>query len=114
MSNAQEMFRVAMAAKGIEHSGHIYANGKLHRFKADGDDARNSWYVVHEGPPAAGVFGCWKRDVKEKWCERNGSLSQAELQRARQRWDEAESKLKTETAARQRKARKVAAWILNR
>src|SRR5204862_2253947 len=61
-----------------------------------------------------GAFGCWKRGVKEKWCERNGSLSQLELQRARQQWDEAESKLKAETAARQKKARKLGAWILNR
>jgi putative DNA primase/helicase len=114
MSNAQEMFRVAMTTAGIEHTGQIYADGELHRFKADGDHERNSWYVLNQGPPAAGAFGCWKRDVKEKWCERNGSLSQAELQRARQQWDDAESKLKTETAARQKKARKLAAWILSR
>ena len=114
MSNAREIFRVAMTTAGIEHTGQIYADGKLHRFKAEGDDARNSWYVFHQGPPAAGAFGCWKRGVKEKWCERNGSLSQVERQRARQQWDEAESKLKAETAARQKKARKIAAWILNR
>ena len=54
MSNALEMFRIAMTAKGIEHTGQIYADDKLHRFKAEGDDARNSWYVLHRDlPPLA-------------------------------------------------------------
>jgi phage/plasmid primase-like uncharacterized protein len=66
------------------------------------------------GSPAAGAFGCWKRDIKQTWCERDGSLSQAELQRVRQRWQEAESKFKTETLVRQKKARQVATWVFAR
>jgi putative DNA primase/helicase len=114
ISQAGEDFRAAMAAAGIIWDGQIVADGKLRRFKAQGDHARNSWYVLHAGPPVAGTFGCWKRDIKRTWCERNGSLSSLESELIRQRWDEASAILKAETAARQKKARKVAAWILNR
>jgi putative DNA primase/helicase len=112
--NSEENFRAALRESGIEYSGPIYIDGKLHRFKAEGDHARNSWYVLHAGPPAAGAFGCWKRDLKETWCERNGSLTQQEGQSVRQRWREASAKLRAEIVVRQEKARKVAAWILNR
>jgi putative DNA primase/helicase len=110
----EESFRAAMSAHGIEYSGELCFDGKLHRFKANSHNARNSWYVLHDGPLAAGMYGCWKRGIKEKWCERVGGLSQAELQRARQQWQEADAKLKAEAAGRQKKARRIAAWILPR
>ena len=107
MSTATEAFRSAMSNAGLTYTGEIYADGKLHRFKAEGDNARNSWFVFHSDPPAAGAFGCWKRGAKEKWCERNGNLSQAQtiaiafaaLAASRMR------NIKAETAARQKQAR---------
>jgi hypothetical protein len=99
----EESFRAAMNAHGIEYSGELYFDGRLHRFKANGDNERNSWYVLYNGSIAVGAYGCWKRGVKEKWYECNANLSQAELQRVRQRWQEAESKFKTETLVRQRR-----------
>src|SRR5215470_9707591 len=107
-----EMFRAAMKMAGIGYDGQICADSKLHRFKVDADNERNSWYVLHNGSPAAGAFGCWKRGFKQTWCERNSSLSQAELQLIRQKWHDADAKLKNETATRQRKARRTAEWIL--
>src|SRR5262249_15653933 len=74
---------------------------------------RNSWYVLHAGPPAAGAFGCWKRACKETWCEGH-DLSLSDLNRVRQQWHETERKVKTETAARRKKARATAEWILAR
>ena len=90
MNSTTEIFRSAMNAAGIEYTGEIFFDSKLRRFKAEGDDARNSWYVVHPGPPAAGAFGCWKRGLNESWCDRSSNLSQADWQRIRQRWHEAE------------------------
>jgi len=110
----EESFRVALRESGIEYSGPIYIDGKLHRIRADSDQSNNSWYVLYPGSPVVGAYGCWKRDLKATWCERNGSLTQLEWQDVRQRWQEASEKLKAETVARQKKARKVAAWILNR
>ena len=88
--SCEESFRAAMSAEGIDYTGQIHPDGKLHRFKAASDHARNSWYVLHAGPPAAGAFGCWKRAFKQTWCERNGNLSQGEMHRVRHRWQETE------------------------
>jgi len=112
--SCEESFRAALGESGIEFSGPIYIDGKLHRIKANGDHSKNSWYVVYPGSPAAGAYGCWKRDLKGTWCERNGSLTQPEWHNVRQRWQEASAKLNADIIARQKKARKVAAWILNR
>ena len=47
----------------------IISDGKIHRFKNDGDDNKNSWYVAHDnGKFQSGAFGCWKLDVSEKFC----------------------------------------------
>src|SRR4030095_12732258 len=114
MSDAIENFRVAMRAVGIEYAGPICSDGKLHRIKANGDHSKNSWYVLYPGSPVAGAYGCWKRDLKETGGERNGSLTESERNNVRHRWQEARAKVFAETVARQGKARKVAAWILNR
>ena len=111
---AYEDFRAATAAAGIVYHGPIVADGKLHRFKAEEDHARNSWYVLHLGPPVAGAFGCWKRGIKETWSERRTDFSQAELQRIRQQLEAAERRVKKGTAARQKKAQEIADWILGR
>lgn len=106
-------FRRALRSAGLDYSGPISADGKLHRFKADEDHERNSWFVLYPGPPLAGAFGCWKRGIKETWHHRNGALSQADWNSIRQRWQEADAvRQKTESELKAR-ARKTAAWILS-
>ena len=68
MSTGTEAFRRVMSDAGLTYNGEIYTDGKLHRFKANGDSGRNSWFVFRLGSPAAGAFGCWKRDIKQTWC----------------------------------------------
>src|SRR6266481_5202514 len=96
MSAAAEDFRHAMSSAGLAYTGEIYTDGRLRRFKAEGDHAKNSWCVLYAGPPAAGAFGCWKRGLKQTWCERNGNLSLAESQQIRKRLEQAEATLKAE------------------
>src|SRR5262245_13149071 len=104
ISEVVEDFRSAMRARGIDYTGEICCDGRLHRFKSGEDRARNSWYVFYaEPPPFAGAFGCWKRGLKETWCASNGSLSQADHQGVRERWGEADAKQKLETFVRQKK-----------
>jgi phage/plasmid primase-like uncharacterized protein len=110
----EEAFRDALRQSGIEYSGPICDDGKLHRIKAKGDHAKNSWYVLHSGSPVLGAYGCWKRNINETWCERNGSLTEEENENVRRRQEAISAKLKDETAAAQEKARKTAEWILNR
>ena len=61
-----------MAAKSISTAGFTGS-------REMGTRAKNSWYTLHDGPVAVGTFGCWKRGINEKWCERDGNLSQAEI-----------------------------------
>lgn len=112
--NPDDHFRTALRAAGLDYGGPIPADGKLHRFKAEGDKERNSWFVLHVGPPAAGAFGCWKRGIKETWCERNGQLSQEEWNRVREQWQEADGERERSEQARHAKARATATWILKR
>jgi putative DNA primase/helicase len=109
-----ENFRAALAKAGLVFDGEIIADGKLHRFKAAGDREKNSWFVLHAGTPVAGAFGCWKRGVKETWCERNRQLSDSEWKEVRARWQEAEREREQIEAKRQAKAQKIAAWIFER
>lgn len=65
-----ENFKEAMRRKGIEPPSTIVADRKFHRFHVNGDKigSKNGWYVLFDyGSVAAGTFGCFKRDVKEKW-----------------------------------------------
>lgn len=109
-----ENFRAALVKAGLVFDGEIIADGKLHRFKAAGDREKNSWFVLHAGTPAAGAFGCWKRGVKETWCERDGQLSETKWKEVRARWQEEERERGQIEAKRQAKAQKIAAWIFER
>ena len=111
----QDSFRTAMRAAGLDYAGPITADGALHRFKAEGDKDRNSWFVMHAGPPAAGAFGCHKRGFKENW--HNGSkceMSQTAWDTVCRRLREAEAAREASEAQRQAKACDTAAWILGR
>src|SRR5580693_74007 len=116
--NASENFRAALAKAGITYEGEIIADGKLHRFKAVDDQHRNSWFIFFQassGTPAAGAFGCWKRGVKETWCEKSReSFTPAEGRSIRKRWKLADDERKQMEAERHAKARKMAAWIFKR
>jgi putative DNA primase/helicase len=112
--NMPEKFRSDMRAAGLDYAGDIVADGKLHRFKALGDRRPDSWYVLHSDVPAAGAFGCWKRSVKEIWGERNRQLSQSEWNKVRQCWQDADRERERAETERHTKARKTAAWILDR
>lgn len=115
MNNPAEELRAAMRRVGLEYSGPLFADGKLHRFKTEGDHNRNSFYVLHADPPAAGMFGCWKRGLKENWCTRNGSeFSNAEWTAIRSLWRDAEQERERTERERQEQAMKTAAWILDR
>jgi putative DNA primase/helicase len=70
--------------------------------------------VIHEGPPIAGAFGCWKRSVNEKWCQSGDVSSEAANRLVHRRWGEAELARKEAEATGHEKARKTAKWILER
>lgn len=114
MSEPQEQFRTKMLAAGLDFRGPLVPDGRLHRFTSEGDHSRNSWYVLYAGTPAAGAFGCWKRGIKETWCERTGQLSEAERNEARRHWQDAERQREQSGNERHAKAQKFAARIVQR
>jgi putative DNA primase/helicase len=109
----REQFRDAMRAAGLQYAGFILADGRLHRFKANGDRERNSWYILHDGSLVVGMFGCWKRSVKGSWNERAGNLSDSELKELRLRSGLAASQRVQSEKASHEKALQVAEWILS-
>ena len=112
---AADSFRDAMRRAGLDYAGSIIADGKLHRFRAEGDHGQNGWYVLHADAPAAGAFGCWKRQINETWCERSDQqLSPTEREAFRRRMEQIEAERKRAEVERRDKARKVAAEILSR
>jgi putative DNA primase/helicase len=115
LMNTHDQFLAAMRQAGLEYTGPIFASGKIIRFRSSEDKTKNSWYVLFPGPPMAGAFGCWKRGIKQDWCEREPKqMSQAEWSQVRQHLQEAKIERERAEAERQEKARKVATWILKR
>lgn len=50
----------------------IIYDGKIQRFKNDGDDNKNSYYVAYQnGDFEAGAFGDWKLDIHETFCNKD-------------------------------------------
>jgi len=74
----------AMIDKGITPppNGFVY-DGTIQRFKNDGDDKPNSWYVGYrKGDFESGAFGCWKLGVNETYCNKDKSEFTAEEKKA--------------------------------
>ena len=62
----------AMMECGITPPSTFVYDGKIQRFKNEGDTKANSWYVgFQDGDFESGAFGCWKLDVHEDFCNRD-------------------------------------------
>lgn len=65
-----ENFKSDMLCKGINPPSRININGKIQRFRIQGDNpgARNGWCILHTNNDiACGVYGSWKFGVTYKW-----------------------------------------------
>ena len=61
----------------------IIYDGKIQRFKNEGDTKANSWYIgFQDGDFESGAFGCWKLDVHEDYCNQDKSSFTAEEKKA--------------------------------
>lgn len=80
------MFHIAskLQSAGIPISGQVVADGKIHRYKTEGDHEANCWYVLHEnGDLQCGAYGCWKRQISEKYCNKYDEELTPEERKAR-------------------------------
>ncbi|TXF13704.1 AAA family ATPase [Pelomicrobium methylotrophicum] len=88
-----EHFKQAMRQAGIEPPPEIIADGKIHRFSANGrrgDDA--GWFVLYADGIPAGAFGDWRSGITGTW--------RADLGRRLSFGEEAEVKRRIEQARR--------------
>ena len=73
----------AMLERGITPPSTFVYDGKIKRFKNEGDTKANSWYVgFQDGDFESGAFGCWKLDVHEDFCNRDKSSFTPEEKKA--------------------------------
>ena len=73
----------AMMECGITPPSTFVYDGKIQRFKNEGDAKANSWYVgFQDGDFESGAFGCWKLDVHEDFCNRDKSSFTPEEKKA--------------------------------
>lgn len=89
MSGAPGEFTAALAAAGLAmHKPDVVADGRLHRYRVDGDKAGtcNGWYVLHLEASPFGAFGSWKTGQSETWTAATGAViteAERKAQRAR-------------------------------
>jgi putative DNA primase/helicase len=113
MREAIEQFRAAIHSAGLHPPEAIEADGKLHRFAANGkrsDDA--GWYVLHDDGIPAGAFGDWRTGASVTWRADIGRrLSPQEEAAQRARIDAMQREREAEDARRNAEARRNAAAI---
>ena len=70
MSTFHDDFLKALADAGLAMlNGGLVADGRLHRYRVDGDKAgsKNGWYVLHLDDKPFGAFGSWKTGLSVAW-----------------------------------------------
>ena len=93
--NPVPAFRDAMHSAGIAYDGKIIADGKIHRFRVNGDKSGslNGWLVLHNDNLPVGLFGSWKTGLTEKWCAKpETTLTPAERETINRRMEDARRK----------------------
>jgi putative DNA primase/helicase len=70
-----DAFRDAMADGGVPPPDYINPDGRLHRFRVEGDKSgsQNGWYLLHMDKVPAGAFGNWKSGDQGTWCAKSKS-----------------------------------------
>ena len=105
-------FLRAMAEAGLAPVKHsIVADGRLHRYRVDGDRAgkENGWYVLHHDGIPAGAFGSWKTGDQHSWCAKSDNeLTPDERSANKKRMEEAKAAREAELEGVREAARKKA------
>ncbi|WP_201174178.1 toprim domain-containing protein [Halorhodospira halophila] len=114
-AQAVDAIAAAMAADGIAPAhgvATLVADGKLHRYRVDGDEAGScaGWYVIHLDDIPAAAYGSWKHRVSKTW-RAPSPASAAQQQQNRQRMDTARRQREAKQTRRQQQAAAEAASL---
>lgn len=107
-------FQAAMADSGLVSRDAILADGRLRRFRVDGDGGgnRNGWYVLFSDGIPSGAFGSWKTGIKGIWCAKKKiDLTSAERAEHKRRMDVVRKAREAEDMAEKQAARVKATTI---
>ena len=114
MSDILSDFAGAFRQHGLTPPDQIVADGRIHRFRSGPEHQVNGFYRLtvlpaHQGGEIGfGLIGCWKRDVREKWCSREPAAvskwDHAAMEKARHESRQADEQCAAEAARK-------AAWI---
>ena len=101
---------------GLTPPATIIADGQLHRFASNGDRADDAgWYTYFPDETPAGVFGCWRKNVKQTWSSKaDSTLTTAERDRQRARFDEVRRQREQDEQRRHAEAAQRAQQLLSR
>jgi putative DNA primase/helicase len=106
-------FSESMAANGLPCHD-IVPDGKIHRFKVNGDKpgSKNGWYILFNDGFPVGAFGSWKLNQFFSWCGKSEkAMSDAERTKWRERIAKAKKARDEEQKRLHAEARKKAARI---
>lgn len=102
----ESQFRQAMQSAGIDFSGELVADGRIHRFSTNRNKKdKAGWYILHIDNIPAGCFGDWRTNFSRNWWitrQGNRPISHAlnkQIKEAKQQY-EAEVRQKREAAAK--------------
>ena len=115
--NYVNQFKESLHKVGLTCNENIIVNGEVNRFYVDGDKigSKNGWYVIFDDTIPAGAFGCWKRNINQKWCSRlYDSLNQQDQYAVQRRIREAQQKREEEQKKLRREAQLKAQDIWNK
>lgn len=90
------------------------ADGRIHRFRVEGDKAgsRNGWCVLYEDPVGHGAFGSWRTGESHTWrAESEKVMTQAELADQRRQFEAMRRQRAEEEARVREEARSKAARL---
>ena len=101
-------FKKGMLEVGLSPPEIIVTDSQIHRFRQQDDTGTPCWYRYYPDGIAAGSFGCWRRDIKERWCSKlESSLSKAERKIFYQQMKQAQEEAKFERLKSQKEAAKL-------
>lgn len=106
--DAQFRDAVADAIPGAQIASTVVMDGKMHRFKVEGDKSaeKSGWYCLYgDGLFPAGAFGSWRHDISKKWRADIGHMpTPEELEFARQKAEAAREAQRAEEKKRKKAA----------
>ena len=112
-----DQFRAAMREHGLTVDDEIIADGRIHRYHAEGDrpGSRNAWAILHLDGRASGAFGSWRDGVSVKWsADRTTQPMTREERRAyRERAEQQKREREAQEHERREAARSLAESIWN-